>query len=1268
MEHTQIFTANELEEYAKRRDSEAVIPELIWMLINESLSDLTACRVPYGDAVNKPGWDGVVETASGYRQFVPQGKSFWEIGTGNRPQDKATKDFGKRTRAMSLIERQAASYVFVTPRGSWQEPAQTKWKRRREKFGWLRVNILDGQQLADWAREFPVLGKWLLKKMGSLKSISGFSTPAEHWGNLKGLKIAGDPSLSSKVFLVGRDRACEELHRLFRGETKQLLLATESELDAEDFVAAFLESLDEETRSAFSNRCLFVQDVDAWLAFSHLRNSHVLVASPKLDLDSDEQLHLAAQRHGHAVVIPVSGTWAHGKESLVQLRSPSAPTLETTLRECGFEPARARELAGAGALSLAALKRYLRGLGELPPYATWENARVLAQAGLVGKWNGANPADRAAMEELLGKSYGEWIGGALDESMRPDTPLIQRNEIWRVISRGEAWSALGPRLTNDDLNRFQSLALKVLGELDPVFDLPKETRYSASVHGKVLLHSRAIRDGVAESLALLGSRPAALRSCTRGKAEATAGIVVRELLKNADWLTWASLNGQLPLLAEASPDEFLRAVESALLRPSESPFLGVFSQESSGVLGGGQYMSGLLWALESLAWSADYVVKVTVVLGDLAAIDPGGNWANRPANSLNHILLPWFPQTAAPVPTRIAAVEALIREQPVVGWKLLLSLLPTAHGVTSGTHKPSWRPFVPDSWKDGATNSEYWNQVSGYADLATRMAASDLGRLVELVDRLPDLPEPARTRVLAHLGSDAVANLSEDVRLPLWEALTDLAAKHRRFADTQWAMHSSVVTSIEKVAERIAPGSRALLNRRLFSERDFDLYEETGDYEEQRRRLEAKRKDAVRQLLDDLRIDGLLDFVQQVESPRKVGFSLGCISSPEVDAALLPAYLQSEDKAYSVFIDSFVSARQWTEGWAWVDLQLANEWSPDETLSFLTLLSFESETWKRVKLARGDIADAYWLKASVSPWALDVLQLIEASENLISHGRPNAAIACLAVLVHKKAGFPVALAIRALTDGLIVDQDPRYLDQHHVLEVIQWLQEQLPFDSEDLFRIEWSYLPLLERTLGLGATPRALEWRLANDPVFYCQLISAVFRSDKDADSARDVSDAEKRLAQNAYRLLHGWRTLPGLSDGVVFSGDAFSEWLSTVKRLSLESGHFRIAMSQFGHVLAHSPADPQGLWIHKSIASSLDARDAEDMRNGFTTGLFNLRGVHGYSAGAEERRIADDYRGKATELNNNGFHRLADSVRILAEGYARDADRLAESSPFDDL
>ena len=107
--------------------------------------------------------------------------------------------------------------------------------------------------------------------------------------------------------------------------------------------------------------------------------------------------------------------------------------------------------------------------------------------------------------------------------------------------------------------------------------------------------------------------------------------------------------------------------------------------------------------------------------------------------------------------------------------------------------------------------------------------------------------------------------------------------------------------------------------------------------------------------------------------------------------------------------------------------------------------------------------------------------------------------------------------------------------------------------------------------------------------------------------------------------------------------------------------------MISFGHVLIHSPADPSGLWIHRAVAAILNAKDAEDIRSGFVTELYNARGVHFVDpSGKEERTLAQEYRTNADAVEKAGYHRLATSLRELADSYDREAERLIKEAESD--
>ena len=895
--------------------------------------------------------------------------------------------------------------------------------------------------------------------------------------------------------------------------------------------------------------------------------------------------------------------------------------------------------------------------------ASTEHPTELAVACLLGSWceSESSNADRLVVEALSGSAYSEWIIKIRDVLLQPATPLKLTDGKWTVTRRREIWDALGPRLFDDHLDRFRKAAVDVLRERDPKFELSPDERYMANLHGKVLTHSRSLRNGLAESLALLGSHPKALTSCSLGKPDSIAVLAVREVLAGADWILWGSLNDLLPLLAEAAPREFLDAVETSL-NGSPCPFDTLFAQEGMGIFGG-NYLTGLLWALETLAWDAEVLARVVVVLGGLAARDPGGNWGNRPANSLSTILLPWLPQTRAPVPKRKTAVQTLAHEFPDVAWKVVLSLLPTSHQMSSGSRKPAWREMIPDDWPRRITGPEYWQQITIYTELATNMAKSDLVKLADLIDHLDDLPETARAEVLAHLKSGKVTSLPEERRLPLWTKLVALVSKHRKFTDAKWAMSPEEVTKVATVAEQLAPHAPGLRHRRLFTDQNHSLYEEKGNYEEQRERLEQRRQNAVTEVFASGGVQAILDFARAVESPMRVGIAFGTVADKDVDGAIFPELLETQHKALSQFSGGFVWGRFGSQGWRWADEFDISHWTPSQMGQFLAYLPFEPETWKRVTRLFGQDESPYWTKADVSPYGVKSgLEL--AIDRLVQHGRPYAAIRCLGEMCREKQYLDGKQAVRALLAALDSPETPYAMDADDVREVIKSLQDDPQTNPDDLFQVEWAYLPLFEHDE--GSAPKLLEQRLADDPAFFCEAIRIVYRSKNEIPPYAEVSEQQKNLAENTSRLLSNWRTPPGSRKDGTFDGNAMSAWLDEVKRACTESGHLEVAFITLGHVLVHTPPDPDGFWIHRAVAEAVNAPEANDIRDGFTTELYNLRGMHGFTAGREERELADKYRKQAEEVESHGYHRLANSLRDLATGYDREAEREESRDPYD--
>jgi hypothetical protein len=905
--------------------------------------------------------------------------------------------------------------------------------------------------------------------------------------------------------------------------------------------------------------------------------------------------------------------------------------------------------------------------GQLPSSKPDWNQHAYASdlviANLLGAWNEKNAADLEVVRQLANKEFASWIPKIREILQKPESPVALKNGRWRVTERKALWQTLGARLFDDNLDNFMQCVVTVLSERDPQFDLAPEERYAASIHSKVLKHSPELRKGMAESLALLGNQPDDLTNCSQNKPETIAVLAVRKIFENADWVLWGSLNSLLPVLAEAAPDEFLNAVDCAL-QQSPCSFDELFSQEGNGITGG-NYLTGLLWALETLAWDEKFLVRVSVILGELASHDPGGNWANRPANSLTTIFLPWLPQTMASIDKQKVALQTLQKEVPAVAWTLLLSLLPNQHQTSTGAYKPSWRNTIPDDWEKGVTNQEYWEQVSFYAELAVSMASNDMKKLNELVGHLDNLPQPSFDKILEHLSSVTLSNQPEDKRLALWTSLTEFTSEHRRFSDAKWALSSEIVSKIEGVAAKLAPNNPFNLHRRLFSDCDFDLYEENGNWEEQRQKLEELRQQAIKDIMVYGGMDAVIRFAESVESPFYVGHSLGVIAEVEIDATMFPALLETENKKLTQFASGYVWSRQYGNGWIWVDELDRSGWSVSQVAQFLSYLPFTEETWSRSTAWLGELEGEYWSRTSAIPYQAHC-DLGAAIDKLIEYGRPHAAINCLNKMLHDKQPLDNYRSVKALL-AAVSSAEPLYsMDAYRIVKIIKTLQDDPGTDPDDLFRVEWAYLPLLDRHS--GASSKLLENRLASDPAFFCEVIRLIYRSKKEDKSEKEPSEQNKSIATNAYRLLREWRTPPGTQPDGAFSQERFTQWLEYTKEACAESGHLEVALTHIGQVLIYSPLDPQGLWIDQTVANALNARDAEEMRNGFRIAIFNSRGVHTVDpTGKPERELAVHHRQKADDIENAGYQRLAVTLRSLAESYDRDADRLIDEYNSED-
>ncbi len=1242
MKHPLQVDAKDLDEWSDRLPARSELPRIIYRLIHETVGHVDSLSFPCAEDTQLSGWDGRVDVPLG-NQYVPAGISRWEVKVSRGTTAEANKDYDKRTTCPADVDPATSAFVFATLR-RW--PGKEDWlKKKRAEGKWKRVEAYDAGDLAAWLNLAPSTLTWLSVAVG--KQPRGARDLEQEWLNWSEVTA---PPISIDLVLAGRQETSTTIQAWLAGSGGQLSVQASSHEDAFAIFAASTLRLPAEQCEQVLARTVVVHDRDTWDQVVGVLNPLILVSRL-----GDPGAVAQARRNGHRVFVPLGATDIAAADTL---RAPRLSRLKASdaLRKMGLDSNRAWRMSGLARRGLKPFQRLLavNSGDRKPAWAEGEAALALCSLVLAGAWQDDNEDDRVAVSLLSGMEYPEATRVLRKWSNDPDPPVRLVAGTWVTTSIEDANSLLAPLASTHVMSSFEEVAADVLGTPERRYELPKGERYLAEVMGHGPIYSPSLRKGLADTLALLGSRWDD-ESGSGGWVDSARRVVRRLLTRaNKNWLGWASLSGYLPLLAEAAPDEFLSAAESGLDTSEQNPtLLRLLEEEEDSPLFASSPHTGLLWALETLAWSPQHLSRATLLLGGLARRDPGGRLANRPSASLRGIFLPWHPCTVATADQRLAALDLLRAREPEVSWKLLVSMLPEYRSVGESNAKPVWRDWAADGER-GISRAEY---IQASSEVVDRMLADagDVGsRWADLASKVDALPPDLHELVVGKLNGLDLDSLSEVCRAEIWHALRRQVSRHRSFPDADWTLPPDCVDKLAEVLDRFEPDDPFERHGWLFDHRP-DLPEGLRrDHRAHDAAIEEARGEAVRSLFVHSGIRGIAEFSEFVPQSRFVGLALGqsdLLDTDEEEEEVLGRYLACDSNAQAVFAAEFGRARTRLKGPDWVRSKLASDagksWCPQKRAALLVSLPYERKTFDFVDNLGSEDDAAYW--ALASPWRIEDSDDKErAVRKLVAAGRPGMACHTLGPSSRTDgAGVPPDLIADAL-EGLLSGPADAVPDSYDIEELLKVLVEAKGFDRSRIARLEWALLPLGERT-----PPTVLHQSLVVDPLFFAAVVSWMVGEKEKApgDARRD------EIRSRAYRLLHSWRQIPGTQpDGSIDVAD-LKQWVAEARRELRASGLLNIGDQMIGQALSGSPIGSEGAWPHEAVREVIEEVQSDDVESGINIGKCDSRGAVRRSAeggGDDERSLADEYAQHAELMRNGPWPRTAAMLDRMASTYRR--------------
>lgn len=1251
-----LVTRIHLERWAETPQSKSTLPYLISRLVRASTPASTKINIPWGSATYIGGWDGIVncETETTY---VPQGISLWEFGTSSDCTAKANSDYDKRKNNPIGFVPSNSTFIFITPR-LWTK--KDDWIRcKKAENHWKDVIVYDSIDLEQWLDQILSVSLWLASQDGiGAYPFEGIMTADEFWEEWsigpKGLR------LFPEIIIAGREHEKKILQSELLGKPNIVAVKASTKNEAIAFIIAAAKTFRDEERGQFFSKTLIVDTEQIFRGIVRNNINSTLNIIPKFD---ETQSFNMAVLKGNQVLVPLGAGDDINLENTITLPTINRDGQVDSLTKSGILREDAERLSRESARNITVLKKLLK----IPQFkAKWydkENIRDIIPALLLGRWDESFIGDIELIEKLSGQSYAYYSAVLNKWRDFEESPIIQIGRTWRLVSPLDSWTNLATQLTRYDFQNLQECFSMAFKDGNPIVE-PENKDISLAYLNDRRKYSDWSREGLVQSLVLVAQVGGNLSNINN--SQDWVDNIIFDLLNNASGELWISIDKELPLIAEASPETFLKAVQKSLEK--QDPEVMDMFKEEDGFFSKTSHHTGLLWALESLAWLPEFLREVSLILLKLSILDPGGNLSNRPINSVTEVFKPWHYQTLASFEQRMEVLKQITEKEQEIGWTLLIKMLPDPYETALPTHKMRWRMFEKDT-NLPYTNKEICDAYSNIIEMLITIFNNDEDKFSQLIKETPNLSHADRKRVL-DWADEVYPNINHKKNLA-WEIIRGILNHHRSYSDAGWALPEAELVRFEELYNKLQPTDIIHKYLWLFNEHWAQLPEgfryDSNNYDQQLKKINGIRRAAVEEWLNNLSLETVIGLRNKVKDHRTLGEILAQIVTTREDIHLVCKCLDDSPEQIP-FIYGFIYEKSVANGFNWIiELfgELLGKLFDNKSLSHVLIpLTQNQLLWDFIAILDGEIQDEYWQNMKPHFLHLNNDEKVYGIKMLLMYKRFFSTIANAWL-------FPNVISSELLVEMLkrVVTEETTEnscLTGCEVERIFEELDKRTDIEGSALLGLECLYLPILS-----GKSKRStkiLEEELSKNPDFFIDVLKLLYKpnnknlleGERENLSSKEIQNG----AERAYYLLYNWKRIPGMRDDNSIDEIGLNNWIQRARSLAEVVGRLGVADEEIGKVLAQYPEDCP-LWPEEKIFRIIEDINTDDLRRGYYVGLFNKRSfsIRGALEGGGIEREKATYFERLENDFRDQYPNVAGIFKDIKKSYLKEAKRMDEEA-----
>jgi len=1254
--------AKEIETWADRNISARIrLSVFLRTLVHSTGVGLKIVEFHGNDDAERPGWDGYVAASSG-TPWIPEGNSGWEFGVNVDPKSKADDDFEKSVRAYSEkpSERSDITFIFVTPR-HWA--GKDVWaSAMRAKNLWKDVRAYDSSNIEQWLEQSLAGQAWFANE--TTKTFQGVRSLDQCWADWADVT---SPPISGILFNTAKEIAQPKLKSFLEQPAgTPFVIAADSVEEALAFIAQAIDGCEFQ---ATRDRVIVFDQGGILPKLAQGTRDFIPVVYTR---DVERELAPHVHKLRAIIVYPRNAT---NEDPAITLEPVGYETFLVGLEAMGLNRDEVSRLSNESGHSLTVLRRRLSKVDavRVPEWASdSDTASSLVPFVLIGVWNAERDADKAALNLLAGGNvdYDE-IDRRLQKLIRlNDAPVWSVGRYRGVVSKLDALFAIAYAITPSEVQRFLEIAKIVLSEDDPSLDLPEKDRWLADLHGKKREFSGALRKGASETLVLLAVHGKHLFKRFGFEGEAVAARFIEELLLPLTTRKLEANARDLPIYAEAAPDAFLRVLENDL-RSEDPQVLRLMRPADTSMFGASGPRTGLLWALEGLAWNPDTFMRTVLILARLCQVELEDNLANKPTASLRSIFRSWMPQTAADHSARVQAVAMLLEKYPDVGWNVCVSQF-GGYGNQVGdySHKPSWRGdgygFGEPVRYEGPSQKFRVAMV----ELALSRRSYSIAMISDLIERLHGLGAEYQDKVWkivdnwrsAGAGNDEIAVVRDKIRR------TVLSRRGRRKSSESG--FAELTERARKVYDSLEPSDLINKHEWLFrqswvEESADEMNDDDLDFQKRNERISSLRSNALRSIYDQHGLDGIFSLARKGNAQ----FQIGCHLITDIlhEDQIVPFVKEALGLGSSELqLDCKNILRGALQAMQENDcvqllLDIRKLLSESDFVRLLLLSPYRKSTWSAVDGMSAEGQENYW--RDVYPtWIFEPEDdNNESISRLLKCKRPRAAFAAVHFRLDKLRTSQLLEMIIALAQKSN-DRDGEYsIHQHDLKEAFELLDRDPDVSLEQKAGLEFAYIDVLAAKYGDTGRIGNLERYIEAHPEMWVQALAWGYRrknGGEDPDSFK-CPEGRKDLAESGYRLLESIQRIPGQEKDGTLSKEKLGAWVDAVRTASADLDRIEMCDLCLGKLFSHAPTGVDGVWPCEAVRDVMEDLQTPALFDGAHMELYNQRGVVMRDEGGnQERALAAKYRRWGEALRFTHPHLASSLLMNMAHTYDREASQ----------